>query len=261
VSRSTNRSARPLASRALLLVAAVAGTATLLSGCSAGQVAQTAAKVPSVPGVNAQLGDLRIGNAVAEPGPDGKWKAGSDIPLDLRISNVGLVADKLIRVESPDAERVELRAGSAAPAPSESAGTVLPPDLTCNTPGPAAGSASATPSTNATPSASVTPSAVATPSGSVAPSASASAGTGNIAPLPVQQLVINPGCLLILSSSTQQPVLIKLNKADGLFTGGVVTVKLTFERAGETTLSVPIAPSTSPLPRVTVPLEGEESHE
>lgn len=77
----------------------------------------------------------------------------------------------------------------------------------------------------------------------------------------MQQLVISPGCSLILGSTTQQPVLIKVTKADGLYSGEMITVKLTFERAGETTLSLPIAPPTSPLPRVTVPLEEAEGHE
>jgi copper(I)-binding protein len=75
----------------------------------------------------------------------------------------------------------------------------------------------------------------------------------------VQDVVIGPGCLLSLGDATQQPVLVKAKK--DLLTGDMVTVKLTFEKAGEITLTLPIAPPTSPLPRVTVPLEGEEDHE
>ena len=275
MSRSTNRSTRPLASRATLLVAAVAGTATLLTGCSAGQIAQTTAKVPSVPGVNVDLGDLRIRNALASSSPEGNWKAGSEVPLEIRVTNVGLTPDKLIRIESADAERVELRAGSAAPAPSAtpSAGAVTPPDILCASPAagdlaPSSPSASATPSTGATPSTSVTPSTSASPSGSatpsttasVTPSTSASATPGQpIAPLPVQQVVINPGCLAILDDTTQQPVLVKANK--DLLVGDLVTIKLTFERSGELTLTLPVAPPATPLPRVTVTFEDEEGHE
>src|ERR1051325_149263 len=68
-------------------IAAVAAIA--LSGCSAGQVAETALKRPSVPGVNAETADRSVAVRnlhVAYNGPEG-YKAGDTAPLEVSLVN------------------------------------------------------------------------------------------------------------------------------------------------------------------------------
>jgi hypothetical protein len=85
VTRSPHRRA------AALLAGAVLGAALLLSGCSAGQIAETAKKEPSVQGVNAEAsvddGSVAVRDVmVAYPGPEG-YEGGEDAPLEVRIFN------------------------------------------------------------------------------------------------------------------------------------------------------------------------------
>ncbi len=81
---------RTLGTRRAVLVAGVAGvTAAALVGCSAGQVAETALKNPSVYGVNAQNenGSVLVrGLAVAYNNPAG-YPAGAAAPLELNLYN------------------------------------------------------------------------------------------------------------------------------------------------------------------------------
>jgi copper(I)-binding protein len=257
VSRSTTGSVRPLARRhAALLVAAAAGAAILLAGCGAGQVAETARKRPSVPGVNVNVGDIAIRNALVEPPPSGEWKVGSDVPLDMRLTNLGREADTLVGAEVlPEddgkevAEKVELRVGGEAPTGAPGA---TPAPLVCITPEPVD-------VTTASPGATgpASPPVTASPPGTVTPSATGTSPSAPIAPLPEQRIEIQPGCLVILDSTTQQLVLVKVKKE--LIPGDVVKVTLGFERAGSVTLDLPVAPPPSPLPRESpVTEDGEE---
>jgi len=266
-----------------MLVAAAAGAATLLAGCGAGQVAETARKRPSVPGVNVDVGDIAIRNAVVEPPPSGEWKVGSDVPLDIRLTNLGRQADMLVGAEVlPDddgtdvAEKVELRVGAEAPtgAPGPTPAPLVclspePVDVTTASPGatesaspPATGTPSVTASPTASPSVTASPPATATPSATGTPSETASASPSTpVAPLPEQRIEIKPGCLVILDDTTQQLVLVKLKK--DLIPGDTVKVTLGFERAGSVTLDLPVAPPPSPLPRespATGDGEGEGGH-
>jgi len=110
-------SASPVsASRARALAGAVAAlavlvTAGLVAGCSAGQVAQTAA-VRAQEGTNAQQGDIALRNAFVEyPGEEGVWEEGSDVALVMRLVNESGTADRLVGVTTPDAEAVVLVRG------------------------------------------------------------------------------------------------------------------------------------------------------
>jgi copper(I)-binding protein len=243
VSRSTIGSARPLARHAALLIAA----ATLLTGCSAGQVSETARKIPSVPGVNTSAGDIAIRNAlVAFPEEGEGYKAGSEVPLEMRLVNLGEEADALVGATSPNASRVELRAGADAPTanPTE---TAAPDRCRFDAP-PAAtptGSPTATPGTpNATPG-----SPTATPTGSP------NATPPSLAPIKVE---LKPGCLVTLAGTAQQLVLVGLAKDLG--PGDLVTVRLQFEKSGSATLELPIDAPSEPLPRQSPESEGEGEH-
>lgn len=243
MSRSTIRSVRPLASHTVVLVVAAA----LLAGCSAGQIAETARKKSSVPGVNVNQGAIAIRNALVEPSPEeGGWKPGSEVPIDLRLINTGQVPDTLVRVESENADRVELRAGANQPTGSPSPG--LPSEVACASP---AVEDLATPQPSPSAPATASPSATETPSATATPPAAASPSEAPVAPLPEQRIVLNPGCLVVLDSTTQQLTLVGLKTEDDedLLVGGLVRVTLTFQQAGSVSLDLPVAPPRSPLPR------------
>ncbi|WP_025617451.1 hypothetical protein [Salinispora cortesiana] len=75
--------------RSALLLAGLATSGLLLSGCSAGQVAETAGTVPSVQGVNvaAEGGVFAVRSLlIAYPGVDG-YQAGDDANLDVVLYN------------------------------------------------------------------------------------------------------------------------------------------------------------------------------
>jgi copper(I)-binding protein len=267
VSRSTVRSASPLARRAVLLVVAGAGAAALLAGCGAGQITQTSTKTASVPGLNKDVGDIAIRNAVVTPPPDDTWEAGSDAPLDMRLINLGLEPETLIGATSESAASVEIRPGSAA-APTAAASPGVAP-VTCASPlasvspgSSGSPSESPSPSEPATPSApaSVTPSAPAgaTPSGSAPPSGAATPEP--TAPAGPQSIVIPPACLVAVGPTAPQQLVLAGLKEEFLV-GNVITVTLQFERAGKVTLGMPIVPPPTPLSRSPLPLEEEHAAE
>ncbi|WP_018217447.1 hypothetical protein [Salinispora vitiensis] len=75
--------------RSALLLAGLATSGLLLSGCSAGQVSETAETVPSIQGVNvaSKSGDFAVrGLLIAYPGVDG-YQAGDDANLDVVLYN------------------------------------------------------------------------------------------------------------------------------------------------------------------------------
>ncbi len=72
-----------------LLLAGTAAASLLLSGCGAGQISETANKIPSVQGVNVQTSDNLFkvrGLYVQFPGPKG-YEAGSNAPVNVVIYN------------------------------------------------------------------------------------------------------------------------------------------------------------------------------
>ncbi|MDG4833482.1 hypothetical protein O7627_29855 [Solwaraspora sp. WMMD1047] len=138
-----------------LLVGGVATTAGLmLSGCSAGQIAETANKVPSAQGVNAETanGEYAIrGLLLAFPGLDG-YEAGDNAIMNVVIYNDS-PSPVTVTVTSQDAREVVI--ANAEPA----AGTaVSPTEIPLTTP-PPAGTDSPRPDARPTGSPSPSPSA------------------------------------------------------------------------------------------------------
>ncbi len=91
VTRRTDvtRSIRGSRGPALLLAGTAAAASLLLSGCGAGQISETANKIPSVQGVNVQTSDNLYkvrGLYVQFPGPKG-YEAGSNAPVNVVIYN------------------------------------------------------------------------------------------------------------------------------------------------------------------------------
>ncbi|MDN5915861.1 MAG: hypothetical protein L0I76_12235 [Pseudonocardia sp.] len=104
---SRNRRFRP--SRALTGAAgAVALTGMLaLSGCGAGQLAQTANQTSAVNGISAQQGEVLIRDARIAYPPNAStgvlYPAGSSAPLEVTLLNSAPVTDRLVGVSSPGA--------------------------------------------------------------------------------------------------------------------------------------------------------------
>ncbi|GAA4456631.1 hypothetical protein GCM10023170_051620 [Phytohabitans houttuyneae] len=212
-----------------LLAGAAAVTALLASGCSAGQIAETAAKVPSVPGVSGDVtstdGSFSVRNALVVY-HGGGYEAGADAPLDLHIfNNTG--KDVTVTVTSPDAESVTLAAGAkGTPSPSAS---------------PSA-SPSPTPSATATPSGTPT----ATPTGEATPSAEPTpAAEPPARPASVQ---IPAGSFAALNAGGQQFIEL-VGLSEELKPGEMVELVLDFGGGAKLTLAVPMGVPLTPVPR------------
>ncbi|MEN3264355.1 MAG: hypothetical protein V7646_1249 [Pseudonocardia sp.] len=96
--------------------------ALALTGCGAGQLAQTSEQVASVDGANVMVGAISIGDAVIEfraPQGSSVYPIGGSAPLQMTIVNVGAQADRLVSATSPVATsaqisgKVEIPAGQA----------------------------------------------------------------------------------------------------------------------------------------------------
>jgi hypothetical protein len=219
-----------------LLAGAAAMTALLASGCSAGQLAETAEMVPAVPGANKDVsafgGSLSVRNALVVYHAGG-YEADADAPLDLSIFNdTGQAVT--VTVTSPDAKSVTLSAGAQG------------------TPSPSA-SPSASPSP--TPSATATPSG--TPTATTEPTTSAEPTPPAEAPAQPATVEIAAGSFAALGPSGKQLLqLIGLNEE--LKAGE--TVQLVFDFGGGTklTLDVPVSVPLTPVPRASAEVDEEE---
>ncbi|GAA3386680.1 hypothetical protein [Cryptosporangium minutisporangium] len=260
MSRSTDTRRRGRRAATLITLGLVGAFA--LTGCSSGQIAETALKVASIPGVDSQAGDVAIRNVVVSFPPEGyTWPAGSNVPLQLTLINNGNTGDRLTSVTSDIAGSVVLQevpeGGQATVGP-----TVTPSASASETASPSAGTPSAG---DVTPSGAVV---VGTPtptlSGGV-PSPAPSRGT----PSPVVESPLataSPAASLPLEIPARRvvplqpggPQLVLTSITEELDAATVVTVTFNFERGGSVTLQVPFAAPESPLPRASVTHENEE---
>jgi len=257
--------------RVVVAASAVVGVFAL-AGCGAGQITQTGSQASGVGGASANIGQIAVREAAFAFTGDGKsaaiYRAGGDAPLTMTVVNFGSQVDKLTNVSSPAAEsakitgdstiaggRVLLVEGSppGAPAeatpgasaqaspgarPSAAAGasaqaTPAPGASAQATPAPSA--AKATPALGPTEQASSAPAAGAAPGARPAPAtagpeAAATAAAGAAAP---SSGAVTPG------TTTAQVVLTGLKQ--DLQVGPTYPVVLTFQRAGEVTIQVPVA--------------------
>jgi hypothetical protein len=231
--------------RAALLAGAAAVAAVALTGCSAGQVAETAIKKPSNSGVNADTNDrsVAIRNlAVAYNGPEG-YPAGGSAPLEVALAN---------QTTSPITVNVSSRpATGGAPEQGVVSGTMV--GLT----GGASASAPATPSAAPEPSGSRPP---ATPDTDTPDNVEPSSGAPSV---PVQPSVSAPpeasaqparltlpahGTVSFLAGDQQQLVVFGLT--DRLLPG--MSVNLVFEfsnGAAPLVIPAPVTVPLSPAPR------------
>lgn len=117
MSRNRRRPARALAG----VAGAVALTGLLVSGCGAGQIAQTAEQVAATNGLNTSVGDVDLRDVqVAYPpnpaSPAVLYARGTSAPLRATLVNTGTVADRLVRVSSPAATSVAVGGDPVLPA-------------------------------------------------------------------------------------------------------------------------------------------------
>ncbi|MGB2572305.1 hypothetical protein ACPFP2_28255 [Micromonospora citrea] len=219
------RSIRGSRRAALLLSGMAAATALLVTGCGAGQVAETANKEPSIQGVNVQTPDNAYkvrGLYVEYPGGEG-YKTGGNAGVNTVIYND--TRDPVtVTVTTDSAREIVLTGATGSPSPSATA------------------SPSESPSESASPSASGSPSA--SPSETASPSPSAPAGEPariEIPALSYVQLTVAGGRHLQL---------IGLN--ENLLAGQ--QVNLTFDFGNGRTIStpapvgVPLTPAAAPSP-------------
>jgi len=253
--------------RVVLAVGAVVG-AFALAGCGAGQITQTSSQASGVGGASANVGQIAVREATFAFTGDGKtaaiYRAGGEAPLSMTVVNFGGQVDKLTNVSSPAAESVKitgdgtiasgrtllvqgLPAGAPAGAPGEAApgasAQATPAPGGRATPAPGA-SARATPAASAqatpAPGAEATPAPGGTGTGAVpgarpapataGPAAAATEAAGAAAPTNAQ---LAPG------TTTAQVVLTGLK--EDLKVGPTYPVVLSFQRAGDVTVQVPVA--------------------
>lgn len=84
-----------------LVLATAAVAVTLVTGCSAGQVAQTANQVPTVDGSAADVGDIALRDITLEYPEDGVYEAGDDARVVfVAVNQNALEPDRLLSVSS-----------------------------------------------------------------------------------------------------------------------------------------------------------------
>ncbi|NGM14729.1 hypothetical protein [Verrucosispora sioxanthis] len=238
------RSIRGSRRAAVLLPGIAAAAGLLLSGCGAGQISETANKVPSIQGVNLEAGDGRYAvraAALAYPGVEG-YQAGDDALLNVVLYNDS--PDPVtVTVTSPDAREVVLTTVAAATNPSPT-----------GSPSP-----TASPSPEQSPEGSPSPDNSASPDNSPAPDDSPSPSpTGSPESGPAR-IEIPPLSYVQLNTEGEQ-VLQLLGLNETLLAGQSAT--LTFDFGGETVTSpAPIAVPLSPLPQPSPVIERHTEYE
>jgi copper(I)-binding protein len=219
--------------------------ALALAGCGAGQITQTSSQVSGVDGASANIGQIAVRGAEFPFTGDGKsavvYRSGGTAPVMMSVVNFGGQPDKLTGASSPVAASVNiigdgtvsagkllLVSGAPAPAPIASGSPAAAGSAASGSPA-ASGSASATLSAApAAPTAALVPTAPATPSVHATPEAGSTAAAGaapSTGPSP--------------EGTTRAQVVLTGLKQD-LQAGLTYPVVLTFQRAGEVTVEVPV---------------------
>lgn len=112
MTRTARLPRRVLAPAGLALFAAMT---LAVSGCAAGQYAQTADQVAAIDGANGTVGDITVLNARLAPTARESYPAGSSARVLLYISNAGLSADTLESVSTSAARSVKITGDAVLP--------------------------------------------------------------------------------------------------------------------------------------------------
>jgi copper(I)-binding protein len=224
---ASRTSRRTTGARTRRLVTAGLAAVLALSGCSAGQVTQTAEQVAPVPGIDIDAGDVALRNLVIEyDGPEG-YPAGADAALIVRVFNNSNSPVTLVGVTADKAASVEL------------VGTVDPVTTTEAPPPP---SPSAPPSASAEPEGSPSPEATESPSPEP---------TEQPAGAPVSITIPPQSFVLLVPGQGEQGYLRLTGLTEAITPGESVAVTLTFSDGTSVTANVPLAPTGGVVPRAT----------
>jgi copper(I)-binding protein len=205
--------------RAASALAVALASALVLSGCAAGQDAQTANQFSVVDGSAADVGSISIRNAGLEaPSDVSGYKTGDDVEVVAAIVNNSVSGDTLTSVTTSAASSVLIGPTSS---PSESSSS---------TP-------SATSTTSATTSASATPSGSATSTESAGASPTASATTSYA---PVSTPIPIPANTLVMIGGTSSTTIQLVGLKSALISGQSIPVTFTFQSAGSVTVQLPV---------------------
>lgn len=104
--------------RGARIAAAAVAAGLIFTGCSAGQISQTADQVAAIDGANATVGQISVLNAVLAETESTGYPQGSSAQLQFWLSNAGVTADQLTGISSPYATTVQLVGPQEVPAQS-----------------------------------------------------------------------------------------------------------------------------------------------
>jgi copper(I)-binding protein len=224
--------------RAVLVVGAVLGSVAL-GGCAAGQIAQTAYQANSSTGATVTLNNIAVRDAqIAWAGAvegGAVYRSGGSAPVEMYVINEATQADRLVSASSPVAASVEVSGetdlpggttmivgGETGTAGQTEAGSTEPSAL------PPIGEPGATSSASPTNSAEEPPNTA--PTAGASPSGEAPAA--GLQPPPILAEVVP-------STRTAQIVLTGLR--EDIRAGLSYEIVLTFERAGQLRVKLPVA--------------------
>lgn len=233
-------------------VAAVAALA--LTGCSSGQIAETALKRSSVPGVNATTSDRSVGIRnlhIAYNGPEG-YQSGASAPLEVSLYNQTAAPITVTISSRPLAGAAEQEGvitarqigvtGSTPPGATGAAVSEAAPE-------PSGSRPPATPDTNS-------PDNVPSPSAEVAPEPSVTPAPGGSTAVQPARITLQPfGSEIFLASDPQQ--LLAVGLSDRLLPAQSVNLVFEFSNGAEPLeLQAGVTVPLSPAPRGSAENEG-----
>lgn len=240
-----SRTDRPRPTGAAVAIGAVIG-AVALTGCGAGQLAQTSTQVAAVDGAAVTVGTIAIREAQITYSEDAEgaaiYRRGGQAPLEMRIINIGADADRLVSASSPVAASVQISGDATVPGgqallvegePAASTASAAPSTTAAPSPSPSASS-----SVSPSPSASSTPSPSPSASPSPSPSSSSSASSAAAPTAGSSSVLGSAGSGSAEGATEAQLVLTGLN--DDIRAGLTYPVVLVFEKAGSIRLDVPV---------------------
>ena len=195
-----------------------------LSACSAGQVTQTATQERDKTGAMAQVGDITVRGAELESPPEGVYERGDDAQLHLVVVNTAQEADTLVAVDGEGFSGVEIEAAGA-----EATSTTSAPATT-----------SAAPTTEGAPTtgtdAAPTTGADGAPTTETSAAPTTGAASGDTA---AGEIEIPADSAVFVDGEAATITLTGLDES--LTVAQPLELTLTFENAGEVTLTVTVA--------------------
>jgi copper(I)-binding protein len=242
--------------RAVIGVTAAIAALLTVTGCAAGQVAQTAEEVPVIDGYYATVGAIALrGVAVAAPAQT-NWAKGSDAPLQLIIANSGTSDDTLTSISTSVASAVQIRDSGAAPCSGATPGSVFNSASGSTSAGSATESSSASSSPASSSPASSSPAsggsaASGTPTGSVV--GTSAAGAPASCSNSVGAIPIKAGLAVSIGYSAGDRQIILQGLTQDLYPGQPIHLTFTFANAGPVNITIAVRLSTASLSPSIIP--------